>query len=272
VGELGELRSRVEQAVERLSAANDTRKRQSHGLMTLLTDLEAKYEARSEELDHCRQRIEALSTENVDLSGLIERLVVIVDTSVATEDDDALFRASAMAEDLIADWRDGPSDTLPADQADDAGEDPPIAPVEVDAALEAFAGLGLETGFEDVSPEELAAEPLDGDPAALAALLDTPISPDIEPIDSHDYGRFDELDPIQDMMAADLDIPDITLDDDEPISRIDPDEDTESSIRAMMARLEDAAARAKIGTEDATDSDADAEIDAPPAVAVGGAS
>ena len=67
MGELGELRSRVDQAVDRLSTANDTRKRQSHGLMTLLTDLEGKYEARSEELEHCRQRIAAFG-RNGDLS------------------------------------------------------------------------------------------------------------------------------------------------------------------------------------------------------------
>ena len=51
MGELGELRSRVDQAVERLSTTNETRRRQSRGLMTLLTDLEGKYQARSEEVE-----------------------------------------------------------------------------------------------------------------------------------------------------------------------------------------------------------------------------
>ena len=61
MGELGELRNKVNQAVERLSSAHDTRRRQSQGLMTLLTDLESKYEARNEELEHSKQRIEALA-------------------------------------------------------------------------------------------------------------------------------------------------------------------------------------------------------------------
>ena len=78
MGELGELRNRVDRAVDRLSAANDTRRRHSQGLMTLLTDLEAKYEARNEEVDHCKQRIEALARENADLTSLVEKLVLIV--------------------------------------------------------------------------------------------------------------------------------------------------------------------------------------------------
>ncbi len=60
----------------------------------------------------------------------------------------------------------------------------------------------------------------------------------------------------------------ISFEDDEPISRIDPDEDTESSIRAMMARLEQAAARAKSHTEESPEPEADEA----PAVAVGGRS
>ncbi len=78
----------------------------------------------------------------------------------------------------------------------------------------------------------------------------------------------DAFDPVQERLSADLDIPEISFEDDEPISRIDPDEDTESSIRAMMARLEQAAARAKAHTEESPEPEADEA----PAVAVGGAS
>ncbi len=104
MGELGELRNRVDRAVERLSTTNETRRHQSRGLMTLLTDLEGKYEARADELEHCKQRIDALTGDNADLSALVDKLVRIVDTTVTGEGEDPLSRASAMAADLAADW------------------------------------------------------------------------------------------------------------------------------------------------------------------------
>ena len=338
MGELGELRNRVDQAVDRLSAANDTRRRHSQGLMTLLTDLEVKYEARNEEVDHCKQRIEALARENADLTSLVEKLVLIVDTTVSADDEDALFRASATAADLVADWS-GPGDATgeidqehakPEATADNEArgeavssaandrnlDDQIAAELGYDAAAEAFGGLDPAMGFEDVGDDELAAEQLDDDPEALTVLLDTPLTfgvdddvtiqefdepfavtafdddeaaavlktvesdadgidmpkidmTDIDMIDI-DTARLDAsdtFDPIQERLSADLDIPEISLEDDEPISRIDPDEDTESSIRAMMARLEKAAARAQVHTEQSPEAE---EIEAP-AVAVGGA-
>ncbi len=351
MGELGELRNRVDQAVDRLAVANDARRRQSQGLMTLMSDLEAKYEARDEELEHCRRRIEVLTRANDDLSGLVEKLVQIVDTTVTSQDEDALFRAAAMAADLVTDWS-GPGDDAetvePAEGAAGSGgetdrrhDEPETAAVDdadhdivssadddgavddeiatapgPDTASEAFAGPSSASRprpalrFEDVNEEELAGERLDGDPEALAVLLDTPLTPDIghdermaqevaEPIavmeidgddaaavaepaerDTGDIGltdidtasidQRDEIDPILELLSADLDIPEISLEDAEPISRIDPDEDTESSIRAMMARLEQAASRAKARAEDAPETAA--EIDEAPAVAAAGGS
>ncbi len=73
--ELAELRERVDQAIETGQAAQC---RQSQGLMARQTDFEAKYEARCEELDHCGRRIEALTRENADLMGLVDRLVQTV--------------------------------------------------------------------------------------------------------------------------------------------------------------------------------------------------
>ncbi len=81
--ELAELRERVDQAIERLSTWQAARRRQSQGLMTRQTDLEAKFEARSEELDHCGRRIEAVTRENADLMGLVDRLVQIVDDTAS---------------------------------------------------------------------------------------------------------------------------------------------------------------------------------------------
>jgi hypothetical protein len=339
VGDLGQIRNRVDQAVDRLSVANDTRRRQSQGLMTLLTDLESKYEARSEELEHSRRRIEALAHENTDLSDLVEKLVLIVDSTVSADDENPLFRASATAADLVADWSRPEDVAEPVDQADVADDetvssadhdgdldDEIAAAPEHDAASEAFAELDPAIGFQDVGDEELASERLDGNPEELAAVLDTPLTPEIDDVvdmatvleadqpfeamdvevgeaemmdvdvdevvavletpnidmtdidmtdiemsdlDTTALDGPDDIDPIQELLSADLDIPEIVLDDDEPISRIDPDEDTESSIRAMMARLEEAATRARARTEDLPE--AEAEPDEAPAMAVGGA-
>ncbi len=94
MAELAELRERVDQAIETGQMA---RRRQRQ------TDLEAKYEAVSEELDHCGRRIEALTRENADLMGLVDRLVQSVD---ATESD------------LIANWSSEDNDTPEADACD----------------------------------------------------------------------------------------------------------------------------------------------------------
>lgn len=356
MGELGELRNKVDQAVDSLSTAHETRRRQSHGLMTLLTDLETKFEARNEEVEHSKQRIEALARENADLSNLVDRLVQIIDTTVNSEDEDTLFRASATAAELVADWP-GPGDRAETvdqqegttgsmddatseieqalrepeitafDVADDEvvwsannnGELDDLIAAELgyDTATEAFTGLGPALRFEDVSEEELASEQLDGDPGALAALINAPLTSsadddadvqkidepfEVPKLDDHEAAPVlasidtdidgidmpeidmtdvdlididttlldasDTVDPIQERLAADLDIPEIAFEDDEPISRIDPDEDTESSIRAMMSRLEQAAARANAHTKDSPEPEADEA----PAVAVGGAS
>ncbi len=103
VDELAELRERVDHAIEKLSTGQAARRRQSQGLMTRQTDLEVKYEARCEELDHCGRRIEALTRENADLMGLVDRLVQTVD---ATESD------------LIANWSSEDNDTPEADACD----------------------------------------------------------------------------------------------------------------------------------------------------------
>ena len=122
MGELGDLRNKVDQAVDRLSTAHDTRRRQSQGLLTLLTDLETKFEARNEEVEHSKQRIEALARENTDLTGLLDKLVQIVDTTVSSDVEDALFRASATAAELVADWP-GPGDrTETVDQQEATAE------------------------------------------------------------------------------------------------------------------------------------------------------
>jgi hypothetical protein len=333
VGELGELRIKVDEAVNRLSEAHESRRRQSQGLMTLLSDLEAKFEARGEEVRHCQRRIEALTRENADLSNLVEQLVKIVDNTVKTDDEDALFRASATAAELVADWS-GPADRREEatgveteDQAPQSAgtgsnlDDLIAAKLGYDSATAAFANVGPGQGFQDVGQEELDSEELRSIPDELPGLLEEAASFDVEEelsvedidepfevigheddetpaesvaaeldvdgidmpdIDMNDlevveleteaFDVSDTFDPVREQLAADLDIPEIKLEDEEPISRLDPDEDTETSIRAMMARLEQAAARAKANTDAAAEADPETVSDDAPAFAVGGTS
>ncbi len=105
MGELEELRNRVDQAVERLSAANDARRHQSQSLMTRLTDLE--------------EQNEALARENADLAGLVNRLVQIVGDTASSEETYTLFRGSAKVSDGVANWLSSEnSDTPEADASD----------------------------------------------------------------------------------------------------------------------------------------------------------
>ncbi len=101
--ELEELCKRVDQRIERLSAGHAARRRQSQGLMIQQTDLAAKYEACIEELDHCGRRIEALTRENADLVGFVERFLQVIDYTES---------------DFIANWSSEDNDTPEADACD----------------------------------------------------------------------------------------------------------------------------------------------------------
>ena len=95
MGDLDELRNRVDKAAGRLSAVNDARRSQSQSLMTRLADLEEKNEA--------------LTRENADLAGRVKKLVQIVDDAASSDETYTLFRASAKVSDVVADWL-GPED------------------------------------------------------------------------------------------------------------------------------------------------------------------
>ncbi len=106
--ELEELRNRVAQEIERLSAANDARRHQSQSLMTRLADLEEKNEA--------------LTRENADLTGLVNRLVQIVSDTSSSEETYTLFRGSAKVSDVVADWLSREDGDTPAEDASDGRE------------------------------------------------------------------------------------------------------------------------------------------------------
>ena len=82
MAELGELRSRLDQAVEKLFNAQEARRLRNQRLMMVLTDFEAKNDA--------------LTRENTYLVGLIDRLILIIDKTANSEDESALERNSTM--------------------------------------------------------------------------------------------------------------------------------------------------------------------------------
>ncbi len=98
--ELAELRERVDQAIETGQAAQRLQRQ---------TDLEAKYEARSEELDQCGRRIEALTRENADLKSLVDRLVQTV-ANWSSEDNDTPEADACDGRELVV-GSEGPMET-----------------------------------------------------------------------------------------------------------------------------------------------------------------
>ncbi len=90
MAELGELRSRLDQAVEKLFNAQEARRLRNQRLMMVLTDFEAKNDA--------------LTRENTYLVGLIDRLILIIDKTANSEDERALERTSTMTWDPIPDF------------------------------------------------------------------------------------------------------------------------------------------------------------------------
>ncbi len=87
MAELVELRSRVDQAVEKLCTVQEARGRRDQRLMIVLTDFEAKNDA--------------LTRENAHLVSLVDRLIQIIDKTVNSEYESALHRTSAITWDPI---------------------------------------------------------------------------------------------------------------------------------------------------------------------------
>ncbi len=280
MSEIDELRSRVEEAVDKLSSSYDARREQNQTLTQFLAELEQKFNARTEELEHCNQRIDALGRDNAELSQLIERLVLMIDGDPSGEQDDPIFRASNMARELLQSWSsedetEGSATEDVSSPSHDAmlDEQPGIDDVE-EAAEIAFGG----STFEDVSEEELASEQqtieaenipdevsqaitaalnLNDDDAGSeqpAVMEQESAMPDIEAL-LEEAEELLDVDELVDAVAADLDI----AKSDAEMAETGPEnETTEASIREMMERLEKAAAKSLGG---GSNSDDEIEID-----------
>jgi hypothetical protein len=166
VTDTAELKSRVESAIERLTASAEERRQSNQSLAQVLASLESKYNARGTELAECHERIRELSESNDRLTALLERIVEIIESHANDDGDAAIRRAGDMAKDIVRSWGGNP--------AADAPEMPVArAPVVATPAARLAASGGPVMRFEDVSAEELAAELLAEDVEAAGAEVET---------------------------------------------------------------------------------------------------
>ena len=134
------LEDRVGSAIDRLTSSEQHRREQNRNLSRVLADLEVKFEARTSELDHCRERIEKLEQSNRSLTGVVGELLQVMENTANTIADDPVYRASNAAAEIL----------------DRYGKDVPVADVSGSGA----AVVGLDGTFEDVETEFLVAEGL----------------------------------------------------------------------------------------------------------------
>lgn len=168
MNELGDLRGRVEQAVGKLLSSHEARRRENRSLLDLLGNLEDKFNARSQELDYCNARIEALTRENAELGQLLVRLVGLIERDPEADREDPLHSASAMVAGMLESSHgssSGDAEAAPLAEVDPTGHDDIVAD---DAALDDAAPAevtepygdtpDMTAGFEDATAEELAVE------------------------------------------------------------------------------------------------------------------
>jgi hypothetical protein len=263
VSDIEGLKDRVEQAVQQLSSVQGVRQGQNQHLTSLLGNLEEKFQSRTVELDYCNSQIETLIQDNAQLSELLERLVHLIESDRVSGEDDPLIRASTMAATLLHNW------TAPEEPGDAATAMPEAfgPPEPVLNVQELVSEASLSDSFEDVSAEELQAEALDGLDVEIPELVAVAIAEAqetdveefavIEDVSETDdavaveevAGEFAEDDVMDEPVAVDLDIPESEDHSDDGLAD-EIEEDTEASIRAMMARLEAAALDAKFSSEE----------------------
>lgn len=251
------LKTRVEQAVEQLSSVQNARHDQNQNLTSLLGGLEEKFTARTVELEYCNSQIAALTQDNAQLSELLERLVLLIESGSGDAEDDPLIRASTMAASLLEGWSGGETQAAGSESSEETPE-----------PQELVSEDSVSMSFEDVSQEELDAEILAAPEGAIPDLVADAIAAAVEEgasetevleeIVAEVAEEAVEEDIVDEPVAADIEIPATEFDaedggDDFLAEEIE--EDVESSIRAMMARLEAAAHDAKF----ASGSDSDAE-------------
>ena len=219
MSEFDALRSRVEETAARLAVTQSDRRERNQSLLETLARLETKFAAQEQELVYYRERIRPLEAANVQLSALMGRLLDMVDSGLGEEDDpeDPVRAATAMAAAMLD------RDLIPVPAQPD------------DAPAGATAADGAEPRFDDVGDAELAAEISDetgdGDLPSLvrvaAAVAAAVPAEDLESVDA-----------LADALGAQAADP-------------DPLHPTAADIRALLERVEAAAAQVRAADAEA---------------------
>ena len=268
MSDLGDIKDRIGSAVGKLFASLDSRHRGNTNLLDLLDTVEHKFNERTSELALCTTRIDALSEANDHLKSLIDRLIGVIDGCINSDADGTMRRATEIVEDFLR--------LRGSDPGGASGETGHVASAPAAATVvpieQAFSRAG-PTPFRDVSADELNAEeqlePAPDDPAlpllvreahVLALVtgdaddlgddadtimaVDAPEAAMVVDTGFGDESGIVDLDDLDDLdVVADIAIPQP-----EPEPQPAPVGGagrTNADIKEMMARLEEAAARAQ---------------------------
>ncbi|MEX2454736.1 MAG: hypothetical protein WD470_08525 [Rhodospirillaceae bacterium] len=227
MSDLENLQNRVVGAVEMLKRSQSERRRQNQSLGQVLNDLETKFEARTSELDHCRERIAQLESSNRGLTELVGKMIQVMERAAEETHEDPVFRATAAARDIVERYVGQPvanDETGEPDAA--AGLPARIVPLLTPA--EAFAKA--RGRFEDAGREFLYAEEM-----YERELGATTFPRLVRDAAATARGEMPEDD-------LPIDIPERARA--EPVPEVSSD--TDLDIKEIMARLEIAAERAQL--------------------------
>lgn len=153
MSDLENLQKRANSAVQSLKRSQKERRQQNQSLGQILNDLEIKFEARTAELDHCRERIAQLESSNRSLTSLLGEMIEIMERTAEDTSDDPVFRATATAKDIVERY------VSQGVANDDGGISGIVVETEEAPSLtpaEAFSAAGGH--FQDVTGEHLFAE------------------------------------------------------------------------------------------------------------------
>ena len=154
MNDLGQLQNRATHAVDQLRRSQHDRRQHSQSLGQVLNDLQIKFEARTSELDDCRDRIGQLEDSNRALSELLGEMIDIVERTAEDTSGDPVFRATATAKEIVTRYVGG--NVANDDPARESRAAAPAAPVPAMTVAEAFGAA--DSRFEDVGKEFLFAE------------------------------------------------------------------------------------------------------------------
>ena len=153
MSDLENLQKRATGAVQMLKRSQKERRHQNQSLGQILNDLEIKFEARTSELSHCRERIAQLESSNRALTSLLAEMIDIMERAAEDTSDDPVFRATATAKDIVERYV---SQGVANDDGGVSGIVVEAVDEETTTPEEAFSGEHVK--FEDVGREFLFAE------------------------------------------------------------------------------------------------------------------